>query len=157
MSFPERKKRRGTRLNQAPISALFFFIISHFYFRFSIMFGHALSQADTNKQQYEHTGTRGARQTSSTTPDDGSHPQHRPSPMHYSSWLKGGRVWACTQPLQSVNAAAELVCRRWVVVTSVGRVVCYTTKHYCIPGTCIAYVHKILYNRLGLRTSICNL
>ena len=33
-----------------------------------------------------------------------------------SSWLRAGRVWACTRPLQSVHAAAELVCRGRVVV-----------------------------------------
>ena len=44
-------------------------------------------------------------------PDDGSHPQHRPSPMPQSSWARAGCVWACTRPLQSVYAAAELVCR----------------------------------------------
>ena len=29
-----------------------------------------------------------------------------------TSWLRAGRVWACTRPLQSVYAVAELVCRR---------------------------------------------
>ena len=29
-----------------------------------------------------------------------------------TSWLRAGRVWACTRPLQSVCAAAELVCCR---------------------------------------------
>ena len=33
-----------------------------------------------------------------------------------SSWLGTGRVWACTRPLQSVYAAAELVYRGRVVV-----------------------------------------
>ena len=33
-----------------------------------------------------------------------------------NSWLRAGRVWACTRPLQSVHAAAELVCRGRVVV-----------------------------------------
>ena len=32
------------------------------------------------------------------------------------SWMRDGRVRACARPLQSVYAAAELVCRRWVVV-----------------------------------------
>ena len=47
-----------------------------------------------------------------------------------SSRLRAGRVWACTRPLQSVYAAADLVCRGLVVVlvavmstAAVGRVV----------------------------------
>ena len=53
-----------------------------------------------------------------------------------SSWLRAGRVWACTRPLQSVHAAAELVRRGRVVVlvsyvmstAAVGRVI----LAYCI-------------------------
>ena len=33
-----------------------------------------------------------------------------------SSWLRAGRVWARTRPLQSGHAAAELVCRGRVVI-----------------------------------------
>ena len=33
-----------------------------------------------------------------------------------SSWLRAGRVWACTRPLQSVYAAAGLVYRRFFVL-----------------------------------------
>ena len=54
-----------------------------------------------------------------------------------SSWVRAGRVWACTRPLQSVYAAAELVCRRRVVVlVPMSRVLLlwdvlhYGTKYY---------------------------
>ena len=47
-----KKKRRGTCLNQAPISALFFFHFG-FHFRFSILFGHALS-AENRKENRRH-------------------------------------------------------------------------------------------------------
>ena len=54
---------------------------------------------------------------SSTTPDDGSHIHRlRPRCRIGSSWLRAGRVWACTRPLQSVYAAAELAYRGRVVV-----------------------------------------
>ena len=44
-------------------------------------------------------------------------PPHRPPPMpHRESWLKAIRMSACTRSLQSVYAAAELVCRGGVVV-----------------------------------------
>ena len=60
----------------------------------------------------------------------------RPRCRTESSWLRAGRVWACTRPLQSVHAAAELVCRGRVVVlvsyvmstAAVGRVI----LDYCI-------------------------
>ena len=50
--------------------------------------------------------------SSSTIPDDGSHIHRiiRPRCRTESSWLWAGRVWACTRPLHSVHAAAELVC-----------------------------------------------
>ena len=35
----------------------------------------------------------------------------RPRCRTESSWLRAGRVWACTRPLQYVHAAAEVVCR----------------------------------------------
>ena len=59
-----------------------------------------------------------------------------------TSWRgwRAGRVWACTRPLQSLYAAAELVCRRWVVVTA-------AVLYYCI----IVYTYKILYNRSGFQ------
>ena len=65
-------------------------------------------------QAHSSSSTRG----SSTTPDDGSyiHGIVRPRCRTESSWLRDGRVWACTRPLQSVPAAAELVCRGRVVV-----------------------------------------
>ena len=60
------------------------------------------------------------------------------------SWLRAGRVWACTRPLQSVHAAPELVCRGRVVVLvsyvvstdSLGRVIldycsCTILLHVC--------------------------
>ena len=61
---------------------------------------------------------------SSTTPDDGSHIHRivRPRCRTESSWLRAGRVWACTRPLHSVYAAAELVCRRRATA-AVGRVI----------------------------------
>ena len=40
----------------------------------------------------------------------------RPRCRTESSWLRVGRVWACTRPLQPVCAAAERVCRGRVVV-----------------------------------------
>ena len=51
-------------------------------------------------------------------PDDGSHIHRivRPRCRTESSWRRSRRVWACTRPLQSVHAAAELVCRGRVVV-----------------------------------------
>ena len=60
-------------------------------------------------QAHSCSSTRG----SSTSPDDGSHIHRivRPRCRTESSWLRAGRVWACTRPLQSVHAAAELVCR----------------------------------------------
>ena len=46
-----------------------------------------------------------------------THPLHRLPPCRTeSSWLRAGRVWACTRQLQSVHEAAELVCRERVVV-----------------------------------------
>ena len=76
--------------------------------------------------------------SSSTTPDDGSriHRIVRPRCRTESSWLRAGRVWACARPLQSVHAAAELVCLgrvdvliSYVVGTAaVGRVI----LDYCI-------------------------
>ena len=85
-------------------------------------------------QAHSSSSTRG----SSTTPDDGSHIHRivRPRCRTESSWLRAGRVWACTRPLQSVHAAAELVCRGRVVVlvsyvmstAAVGRVI----LDYCI-------------------------
>ena len=50
---------------------------------------------------------------SSRTPDDGSHNQHiGPARCRTeSSWLRAGRVWDCTRPLQSVHATTS-VCAR---------------------------------------------
>ena len=47
-------------------------------------------------------GIRAPSQTLSATPDDGSQPMHRPSPMLYYEmfWLRAGRVGACPRPLQ---------------------------------------------------------
>ena len=65
-------------------------------------------------QAHSSSSARG----SSTTPDDGSHIPRivRPRCRTENSWLRAGRVWACTRPLQSVYAAAELMCRGRVVV-----------------------------------------
>ena len=89
-------------------------------------------------QAHSSSSTRG----SSTTPDDGSH-IHRIAPPRCrteSSWLRAGRAWTCTRPLQSVHAAAELVCRGRVVVfvsyimstAAVGRVILLLYRTYCI-------------------------
>ena len=85
-------------------------------------------------QAHSSSSTRG----SSTTTDDGSHIHRivRPRCRTESSWLRAGRAWACTRPLQSVHAAAELVCGGRVVVlvsyvmstAAVGRVM----LDYCI-------------------------
>ena len=86
-----------------------------------LIVGHDTSQAHSS------SSTRG----SSTTPDDGSHIYRivRPRCRTESSWLRAGRVWACKRPLQSVHAAAELVCR--------GRDVVLVLVHeYCCCGTC---------------------
>ena len=50
------------------------------------------------------------------------HRVFRPRCRTESSWLRAGRVWACTRPLRSVHAAAELVCRRRDVLVRVSRV-----------------------------------
>ena len=84
------------------------------------------SRAGSNSGSQQQHSARG----SSTTPDDGSHIHRivRPRCRNESSWRRAGRVWACTRPLQSVHAAAELVCRGRVVVllsmstAAVGRV-----------------------------------
>ena len=69
-------------------------------------------------------------------------------------------MWACTRPLQSVHAAAELVCRGQVVVlgshvmstAAVGRVILlYNSiayKSYQVPSTYVI-------DQIG--TSVCNL
>ena len=77
--------------------------------------------AGSNSQAHNSSSARG----SSTTPDDGSHMHRivRPRCRTESSWLRAGRVWACTRPLQSMHAAAELVCR--------GRVVVLLCHEYC--------------------------
>ena len=58
----------------------------------------------------------------STTPDDVSHIRRIVCPRCHieRSWLRAGRAWACTPPLQSVHAAAKLVCRGRVVIVSYG-------------------------------------
>ena len=69
------------------------------------------------QDQTQAHSSRSAR-GSSTTPDEGSH-IHRIVPPRCrteSSWLRAGRVWACTRPFQSVYAAPERVCRGRVVV-----------------------------------------
>ena len=65
-------------------------------------------------QRHSSTNTK----SSSTPPDDGSHILRIVCPRcrTESSWLRAGRVWACTRPPQSVYAAAEQVCRVRVVV-----------------------------------------
>ena len=76
--------------------------------------GSLLIVGQDQTQAHSTRSTRG----SATTPDDGSHIHRivRPRCRTESSGLRAGRVWACTQPLQSVHAAAELVCHGRVVV-----------------------------------------
>ena len=106
----------------------------------------SLLMGQDQTQAHSRSSTRG----SSTTPDDGSH-IHRIVPPRCrteSSLLRAGRVWACTRPLQSVHAAAELVCRRRVVLlvsyvmstAVVGRVAldycCIIVRLHMNPTTC---------------------
>ena len=89
-------------------------------------------------QAHSISSTRG----SSTTPgpNDGSHIHRivRPRCCTESSWLRTGRVWACTRPLHSAHAEAELVGRGRVVIlvscvmsiAAVGRVILLID--YCI-------------------------
>ena len=78
----------------------------------------------------------------STTPDDGSyiHRIVRPRCRTERSWMRAGRVWACTRPLQSVHAAAELVCRGRAVVL-VCSVVSTAAVGRAILGYCIIVLH----------------
>ena len=98
--------------------------------------GSLLIVGQDQTQAHSSSSTRG----SSTTPDDGSHIHRivRPRCRTESSWLRAGRVWACTRPLQSVHAAVELVCRVVLVsyamsTAAVGRVI----LDYC----CILVLH----------------
>ena len=54
--------------------------------------------------------------------------------------MRAGRVWACTRPLQSVHAAAELVCRGRAVVL-VCSVVSTAAVGRAILGYCIIVLH----------------
>ena len=76
--------------------------------------GSLLMVGQHQTQAHSSSSMRG----SSTTLDDGSHIHRivRPRCLTESSWLRAGRMWACTRPLQSVHAAAELVCLGRVVV-----------------------------------------
>ena len=77
--------------------------------------GSLLFVGQDETQAHSSSSTRGS---STTTPGDGSHIHRivRPRCRTESSWLRAGRVWACTRPLQSVHAEAELVCRGRVLV-----------------------------------------
>ena len=67
------------------------------------------SNSSSQQQQYEGLVDNSSRWL--------THPPHRPPRCRTeSSWLRAGRMWACTRPLQSVHAATELVCRGRVVV-----------------------------------------
>ena len=72
------------------------------------------SWAGSNPVRLTATAVRGARRQLLTMAH--IHRIVRPRCRRNSSWLRAGQVWACTRPLQSVHAAAELVCRRRVVV-----------------------------------------
>ena len=54
-----------------------------------------------------------------------------------SSWLRAGRVWACTRPLQSVYATAGLVYRRFVVVLV-----------YDTSTACCCWAGSVIYDTL---------
>ena len=106
--------------------------------------GSLLFVGQDETQAHSSSSTRGS---STTTPGDGSHIHRivRPRCRTESSWLRAGRVSACTRPLQSVHAAAaELVCRGRVVVlvsyvmrtAAVGRVI-LDYYYYC----CIIVLH----------------
>ena len=96
--------------------------------------GSLLIVGQDQTQAHSSSSTRG-----SSTPDDDSHINRivRPRCRTESSWMRAGRVWTCTRPLQSVHVAAELVCRGRVVVlvsyvmstAAVGRVI---KLEYCI-------------------------
>ena len=100
------------------------------------------SRAGSNSQAHSSSSTRG----SSTTPDDGSHIHRivRPRCRTESLGLRAGRVWACTRPLQSVHAAAELVGRGRVVV-----LVSWVCHRYCCCGTCYT---RLLYNSIAYKS-----
>ena len=80
--------------------------------------GSLLIVGQDQAQAHRSSSTRG----SSTTPDDVSHIRRIVCPRCHieRSWLRAGRAWACTPPLQSVHAAAKLVCRGRVVIVSYG-------------------------------------
>ena len=63
------------------------------------------SRGQDQTQAHSSSNARG----STTTPDHGSHIHRivRSRCRTESSWLRAGRVWACTRPLQSVHAAAD--------------------------------------------------
>ena len=75
------------------------------------------SWAGSNSVRLTATAVRGARRQLLTMAH--IHRIVRPRCRSESSWLTVERVWACTRPLQSVHAAAELVCRRRIVVSCV--------------------------------------
>ena len=104
--------------------------------------GSLLTVGQDQTQAQSSSSTRG----SSTTPDDGSHIHRivRPRCRTETSRLSAGRVWACTGPLQSVHAAAELVCRGRVVVDRVLR------HEYCYCGTC--YTRLLLYISIAFQS-----
>ena len=104
--------------------------------------GSLLIVGQDQTQAHSSSSTRG----SSTTPDDGSHIHRivRPRCRTESSWLRAGRMWACTRPLQSVHAAAELVCRGRVVVL-VSYVMSTAAVGRVIPYNRIAYKNRTRY------------
>ena len=92
--------------------------------------GSLLIVGQDQTQAHSSSSTRG----SSTTPDDGSHIHRivRPRCRTESSWLRAGRVWACTRPLQSMHAAGCAV-----EELSLFSCLCH---EYCCCGTCYTTV-----------------
>ena len=120
------------------------------------------------QDQTQAHSSSSTRDSSTTPPNDGIHIHRifRPRYRIVSSWLRAGRVWACTQPLQSVHAAAELVCRGRVVVlvsyvistAPVGRVIldyCIVLLH--INPNPTRYLVRGNFVIDQICTSVCNL
>ena len=97
--------------------------------------GSLLMVGQDQTQAHSSSSTRG----SSTTPDDGSHIHRivRPRCRTESSWLRAGRVWACTRPLQSVHAAAD----RCAVDELSFSGLCH--EYCCCCGTCYTTLYLV--------------
>ena len=95
--------------------------------------GSLLIAGQDQTQAHSSSSTRG----SSTTPDDGSHIHRivRPRCRTESSWLRAGRVWACTRPLQSVQQL------NWCATDELS----FSCLHeYCCCGTCYTSIDYLV-------------